>query len=145
MQIHCTDKNNLCMKENNMKKFELITEQIKSAYSMATTYNDASNKKMSLTLKVPPFGEVIINEDYHILINYSNPYLLDFKIYESFFKPRLKLEGYEAYIYQEKIVLYKRAFAASNDFESAITRANSFIQTIKCIEKFIEWNETLNR
>lgn len=127
-----------------MKKIELIIEQIKSAYPDATTHHDIPNIKMKLTLKVLPFGEVIIDESYHISINYSNPYSLNFKIYESFFKSRLMVEGYEPYIYEDKIVLYKRNLTTQNEFEDAIIRANSFIQVIKSIEKFIEWNVKLN-
>jgi hypothetical protein len=132
------------MKEKDMKKFELTIEQIKSTYLAANIYHDVPNKKIRLTLNMEPFGEVTISEDFHILINYTNPYLINFEIFESFFKTRLKVEGYEPYIYEKKIVLYKRAITASNDFECSIKRANSFIEIINCIEKFIAWNETLN-
>jgi hypothetical protein len=128
-----------------MNKFELIIEQIKSAYPSATIYRDNLNKKVTLTLKVQPFGEVIVSEDFNILIKYLNPYLTNFETFNSFFKTRLKLEGYEAYIKEKYITLYKRHITASNDFECAIKRANSIIESIRCIEKFILWNETLNK
>ena len=127
-----------------MKKLELIIEQIKSAYPDATINHDITNKKMRLTLKVLPFGEVIIDENYHISIKYSNPYSVNFNTYKSFFKSRLNVEGYEPYIYEEKIELYKRTLTTQNEFEDAIIRANSFIQVIQSIEKFIEWNVKLN-
>ena len=145
MQIHCTDENKLCMKEKDMKKIGLIIEQIKSAYPSAKTYHDVPNKKITLTLTLQPFGEVIFNENYDILIKYSNPYSIKFEIFKSFFERRLELEGYTPYIYENKIVLYKRVIKESNDFECAIIRANSFIETVKSIEKFIEWNKTLTQ
>lgn len=127
-----------------MKKLELIIEQIKYAYPDASTYRNATDKNMGLTLRIPPFGEVIIDESYNISINYSNPYSLDLKIYEYFFKSRLIIEGYQPYVYEDKIILYKRSSGTQNEFEDAIIRANSFTQTIKSIEKFIEWYKILN-
>jgi len=128
-----------------MKIFDLIIEQIIYTYPSSTTYHDIQNKKGHLTLEVSPFGEITINDNFHIFIKYLNPYSTNFTTYESFFKSRLKIEGYEAYIYQEKIDIYKRSVASSNDFEYAIKRANAFIEVVRCIEKFIDWNETLNK
>lgn len=126
-----------------MEIFNLIIEQIKSTYPSAITYHDIPNKKGKLTLAILPFGKIIITDDLNIVIDYLNPYSTNFKTFESYFKSRMKFEGYETYIYQKKIHVYKRSLEASNNFEYAIKRANSFIEVARCIEKFIEWNESL--
>jgi hypothetical protein len=133
------------MKEKEMKTLELIVEQIKTIYPAAHIHQDVPNKTLTLSLVIEPFGEVIISNDFNIRIKYSNPFLTDFNIFKSFFNTRLNVKGYEAYIYEKEIVLYKRMIEASSDFEKAIIRANSFIEVIRSIEKFIDWNHTLNK
>lgn len=130
-----------------MKIFDLVIEQIKSVYPEANRHQKITKKNtewLTLTLEVPPFGEIMISQEFNLFIKYLNPYSTDHKIFESFFDPRLKFEGYETYIYKDKIHIYKRTLKASNDFEYAIKRANIFIEATKCIEKFVDWNETLN-
>lgn len=130
-----------------MKRIDLVIEQIKSVYPEAIRSLKLTEKNtewLTLTLKVPPFGEIILSQELSITIKYLNPYSTDFNIYRSFFESRLKFEGYETYIYEDEICIYRRTLKASNYFEYAIKRANVFIETTKCIEKFIDWNETLN-
>ena len=128
-----------------MNIFDLTIEQIKSAYPNASTFSGTKENSSGLKINLQSFGRIIIDNFLTITIEYLNPYSTEHKIFESFFKSRLQFDGYSTHIYKDKIMLYKRPLSNLSDFEIAVQRANVFIETAKSIEKFIFWNETLNK
>lgn len=128
-----------------MDIFDLTIEQIKYAYPNASTFSDSKSDSSGLKLNLHTFGQITINNFFTIKIEYLNPYSTEHKIFESFFKSRLQFDGYSTYIYKDKITLHKRNLDNISDFEIAVKRASIFIETAKTIEKFIFWNETLNK
>jgi hypothetical protein len=128
-----------------MNIFDLTIEQIKSKHPNATTFSGPNDNSSGLKLNVPPFGKIFIDNYLNITIEYLNPYFTEHKTFESFFKSRLQFDGYSTHIYKDKIMLYKRSSGNLSDFEIAVQRADVFVETAKSIEKFIFWNETLNK
>jgi hypothetical protein len=126
-----------------MKIFDLIIEQIKSEYPESRVHDEVSNNLRSLTLEIPPFGSITINNNLNVHIKYIDPYDNDFEIIKSFFDSRLSFEGSATYFMENEIHIYKRSLSTSNDFELAIKRAKVFLKSAVAMEKYIEWNEKL--
>lgn len=127
-----------------MEIFELVIEQIKSVYPAAKTHHNVPKKEPRLTLELSKFGKIGLNQTFDISITYLNLYSTDFKSFKAFFEPRLNLEGSQAYIYEDSIIIYKRSIESSDNFQYALKRAEIFINAVKSIERFVHWNETLN-
>lgn len=129
---------------NSRSNIKLVADQIKNVFSSCIFHLSANDCKIiAIELRLPPFGKIVMSHDYHIRVEYRNPYGLDFKYFKMFFDARLKFDNASSYFYEDRIEIFHRI---GNDnsrtiFENSLERANNFIQTANEVINFIKYND----
>lgn len=101
---------------------------------------DEENKAL-VYLDIENFGRVTMYNNFDIQVTYKNPVKVGFKYFKEFFDSRLQFENASAYIYEDRISIFKRVMSdhGRSDFENSMQISMNFIHTSNTIMSFIEY------
>lgn len=132
-----------------MLNINLIREQIllrlpDSVWILSSSDSMAEDNKELVYLEVEHFGRITMYRNFDIQITYTNPLNVRFEYLREFFDSRLKFENASAYIYEDRISIFKRVMSdhERSDFENSIQRAMNFIQAANTVMSFMEYSQS---